>query len=424
MAFSFREAVEYAQRKRVALPSEYYGEMQGKARNQAFSIAGVASRDQLQGVLDSLNAVLRDGKTFKDWKDDPSVQALGLPAHRLDNILRTNMQCAYNAGHWEQQQANKDRRPYLMYDAINDSRTRPSHLALDNIIKPIDDPFWDVYYPPNGFRCRCTTISMTAAQANARGGETEDPDQGWPDPDKGWDYNPGADPEEGIIRAEVPLPRGDSNLQSAMEESLRTEQQVAKDMDDLVNYLCPGQDLDQYIQAMRDSKDEAITGMGTSISRLDGMSILQSASYLSTLVEEEQAYLRLVSDQGKLLQPFISKELAVVGILRDAEIRMTEDILASLRDELVTAPVLYREIPANAGYVEGSTIDSDTFISVYAKEPAAGRPRLIISEGSSQAIPISFITSSVEELEWLIAPGSKLQVTRVSGLDVYAAVVE
>jgi hypothetical protein len=32
---------------------------------------------------------------------------------------------------------------------------------MDGIIKPVDDPFWKKYYPPNGWRCRCG-VTQTA----------------------------------------------------------------------------------------------------------------------------------------------------------------------------------------------------------------------------------------------------------------------
>ena len=43
----------------------------------------------------------------------------------------------------------------LSYRTMRDSRVRVEHAALDGITKNSDDKFWDNYYPPNGFRCRC-----------------------------------------------------------------------------------------------------------------------------------------------------------------------------------------------------------------------------------------------------------------------------
>lgn len=44
----------------------------------------------------------------------------------------------------------------LQFDAINDERTRLTHKALDGKIQPMDSPFWDTYYPPLDWNCRCT----------------------------------------------------------------------------------------------------------------------------------------------------------------------------------------------------------------------------------------------------------------------------
>ena len=43
----------------------------------------------------------------------------------------------------------------LIFDAVNDSRTRPSHRALDGIVRPVDDSFWDTHSPPLDWGCRC-----------------------------------------------------------------------------------------------------------------------------------------------------------------------------------------------------------------------------------------------------------------------------
>lgn len=44
----------------------------------------------------------------------------------------------------------------LQYRTANDKRVRDTHKALHNVVQPIDSKFWDSYYPPNGWGCRCT----------------------------------------------------------------------------------------------------------------------------------------------------------------------------------------------------------------------------------------------------------------------------
>ena len=171
----FIEAIAYALNRNVVLPDEYYDRMTPIQRQQAVSIAGLGQTEQIKHVMGLVNEQLVDGGTFADFQK--AVKAgdvdVNLPRYRLDNIFRTNIQGAYGRGRWYQQQQNKDERPYLMRDGINDSRQRPAHRILDGIIRPIDDPFWDIHYAPDDFKCRCHMRSLTKEQAEAKGITTD-----------------------------------------------------------------------------------------------------------------------------------------------------------------------------------------------------------------------------------------------------------
>jgi SPP1 gp7 family putative phage head morphogenesis protein len=194
---TFQEALDYAKSRAVVLPEEYYGQLVGVQRQQATTVAGLATLEQIKFIIDLVSAALKDGMTFAQFQElvAGGEQEIGLPKHRLDNIFRTNLQTSYNRGRWEQQQRVAGSRPWLMYDAINDSRTRPNHTAMDNTILHRDDPWWNTHYPPCGYRCRCTVISLTEKQAQARGVSASGPDV---DPDEGWDFNPGTSYGEGV----------------------------------------------------------------------------------------------------------------------------------------------------------------------------------------------------------------------------------
>lgn len=176
----FIEAIAYALNRNVVLPDEYYDRMTPIQRQQAVSIAGLGQTEQIKHVMGLVNDQLDNGGTFADFQKavkDGDID-INLPRHRLDNIFRTNIQGAYGRGRWYQQQQNKDERPYLMRDGINDSRQRQSHRELDGIIRPIDDPFWDIHYAPDDFKCRCHMRSLTKEQAEAKGitGDSDLPD--------------------------------------------------------------------------------------------------------------------------------------------------------------------------------------------------------------------------------------------------------
>ena len=60
---------------------------------------------------------------------------------------------------WNKFLEQKEYYPNLVYRTVGDSRVRPEHATLNGVVKPIDDPFWKTYYPPNGWRCRCTVMN-------------------------------------------------------------------------------------------------------------------------------------------------------------------------------------------------------------------------------------------------------------------------
>ncbi len=161
---TFLEALEYAHSKNIVLPAEFYS-MDLKTRQMATTVSFLSSLEQIETVIKAVNKSIASGGTFKDFQDLIAESEIILPKHYLDNVFRTNIQNAYGHGRWQQQQRNKAKRPYLMYSAINDSRVRPAHLALNRIVLPIDHPFWLTHYPPVGFRCRCSCTALTEKEA-------------------------------------------------------------------------------------------------------------------------------------------------------------------------------------------------------------------------------------------------------------------
>jgi SPP1 gp7 family putative phage head morphogenesis protein len=185
---AFKAAIDAAEKRRALMPQTYYA-LPGEIRAQSFTVSGLAAIDQVQSVLDELKRTLDQGGTLKDFQGWAAKNDVGLPRHRLETVFRNGVQQAYNAGHWRRFEEDASERPYLMYDAINDSRTRPAHRALDGVIRPVGDPFWNTHSPQLSFNCRCRLLSLGADEARSRGGVTQNPPAEG-QPDAGWGHKP------------------------------------------------------------------------------------------------------------------------------------------------------------------------------------------------------------------------------------------
>lgn len=132
----------------------------------------------------------------------------------------TNLRTAYQAGRWTQVQRTKVTRPYLQYKH-SDSVThpRPLHMSWDGLVIPVDDPWWQAHWPPNGWGCKCRAFALSERdlQRMGKAGPDTPPDNGtvdWVDKttgevheipagiDPGWDYAPGASRTE-LLRREL-----------------------------------------------------------------------------------------------------------------------------------------------------------------------------------------------------------------------------
>lgn len=197
------------------------------ARRRAFYVTGLARRDLVQLVSDGIQAALENGETLPQFREriKEAIQAQGWHERRVELIFRTNMHAAYAAGRWKKIQAVKEARPYLQYVARM-IRTRPSHAILHLLVYPVDHEFWKSNYPPNGFRCHCDAITLSARQVERRGltvqkempkpGVWTDPKTGmeyfvhFPGADKGFRSNPGRDWLDGLDLTKYPDLNGKS----------------------------------------------------------------------------------------------------------------------------------------------------------------------------------------------------------------------
>lgn len=176
------QAIKYFKNKENAHSWDWY-EIWQNSHKKAFTVAKAMDKHVLEDIRSAVEKSLEEGKTFAQFKKDlkPLLQKRGWwgeviavdkngnaekvqlgSNYRLKTIYRVNMQTAYQTGRYKTQIENVDNRPYWQYVAVMDSSTREEHAMLNGLVLRYDDPFWNSFYPPNGWHCRCRVKALSA----------------------------------------------------------------------------------------------------------------------------------------------------------------------------------------------------------------------------------------------------------------------
>lgn len=130
-----------------------------------------------QNVLELSSNVIVDGEKtpFNEFKKI----GLGINNRYNKDWLATEQQASFSQSQsvekWREVTQDKEVFPYLRYSTVLDSRVRADHQDKDGIIKRVDDPFWNTWFPPNGWNCRCIVEQLEVAKVT-RGNFTKNED--------------------------------------------------------------------------------------------------------------------------------------------------------------------------------------------------------------------------------------------------------
>ena len=131
---------------------EMTDKMKERLTRSNYIFSGIKTFHELNEAFPSLLDENGDRKPFERFLND---------VQKINDTYNTNyLRAEYNfvqasaqmAAKWEQYSEDGDRY-YLQYRTAHDDKVRPEHAALDRITLPMSDPFWETYYPPNGWNC-------------------------------------------------------------------------------------------------------------------------------------------------------------------------------------------------------------------------------------------------------------------------------
>lgn len=135
--------------------------LQNKLKNDVFLFSGLKTHAQLTEAAQLLMDNKGKIKPYEQFKQafnqiNKNYNQTYLEAEYQYAIGATQM-----ADQW-QKFSDDESRYYLQYRTAGDDRVRDTHEPLHNTTLPKSDPFWDSYYPPNGWRCRCSVVEVNA----------------------------------------------------------------------------------------------------------------------------------------------------------------------------------------------------------------------------------------------------------------------
>lgn len=145
------------------IKTEIPSELVGALSNNAFIFSGFKAYRSLDEL--GLSLTNKDGavKPYKEFEAD--VQKVNAKYNRAYLAAEYDHAVAASqmAVKWHGFEQDADRYD-LQYRTAGDDSVRLSHQVLNNITLPASDPFWSKYMPPNGWRCRCTTVQVRKGQ--------------------------------------------------------------------------------------------------------------------------------------------------------------------------------------------------------------------------------------------------------------------
>ena len=133
--------------------------MRRRLERSNYIFSGIKTFHELNEAFPSLIDENGNRKPFEQFLND---------VQKIDHTYNKNyLRAEYNfvqssaemAAKWERFAEDGDRYN-LQYRTAGDSKVRPEHATLNGVTLPMSDPFWESYYPPNGWNCRCTVVQV------------------------------------------------------------------------------------------------------------------------------------------------------------------------------------------------------------------------------------------------------------------------
>ena len=109
--------------------------------------------NEIVGALTDSEGKLR---SFSQFKKEALMISQDYNKTWLQTEYNTAVRSARMAANWKKFQETAELYPNLEYMPSVSANPRDAHRILWHTIRPIDDPFWNIYMPPSDWNCKCS----------------------------------------------------------------------------------------------------------------------------------------------------------------------------------------------------------------------------------------------------------------------------
>lgn len=133
--------------------------MRDSLEHSTYVFSGLKTFHELNEAFPALVDENGNRKSFERFLNDVQTVDKTYNEHYLRAEYNFAHASAGMAAKWEAFAEDGDRYN-LQYRTVGDDHVRPEHAALNGTTLPFSDAFWDSYYPPNGWNCRCIVVQV------------------------------------------------------------------------------------------------------------------------------------------------------------------------------------------------------------------------------------------------------------------------
>lgn len=164
-----RLLVDFASRE-PRLAQGYLAVQEEYANGRIVAFARAATLDVTRATQDRMARAFATSEGLVSTSD-AIAEANAWTQDYSDTVYSTCLSTSFNQGMMDQVKDPDVSSVFvaLEFMAIRDSATRPNHAAAHGLIAATNDPVWQKFQPPLGYRCRCALSPVSVFELRDRG---------------------------------------------------------------------------------------------------------------------------------------------------------------------------------------------------------------------------------------------------------------